>query len=131
MYACDTFDELTLTHTSAPSCSNTQITQRTISTYSNTRIQWDITTLLQTNLQSNNDSISFTLSTSPTASSFVDFYSSENADALRPKLRLVYVENIGGLTPPSQPVLNNPTNGEIIYDTTGDVVASPQNIQLV
>ena len=45
-------------------------------------------------------------------------------------LKLTYIENIGGLTPPSQTTLTTPNNGDILYDTTGDVVAAPQSIQL-
>ena len=43
---------------------------------------------------------------------------------------MTYIENIGGLTPPSQPTLVTPSNGDILYDTTGDVATAPQNIQL-
>ncbi len=130
VYSCDQFSESTISFANAPSCSTTEITKTTISSYTGTRAQWDITNLLQTNFQTNNDTISFTLSAQSGVTNFVDFYSSENVDSLRPVLRLTYIENIGGLTPPSQTVLSSPSNGEIIYDTSSEVIASPQSVQL-
>ena len=40
------------------------------------------------------------------------------------------MKNIGGLTPPSQTMLGSPANGEVIYDTSSDIVQSPQNVRL-
>ena len=93
-------------------------------------MQWDITNLLQYNFNTGNDTISFVLSPQTGVTHFVDVHSSDGQNSLRPTLKLTYIENIGGLTPPSQPVLVTPNDGEILYDTTGDVATAPQNIQL-
>ena len=130
VYACDQFDELSITFVNSPSCSSTEITMTTISSYSGSSVQWDITTLLQNNFATGNNTVSFTLAPEATSTTYVDLYSFENDDLLSPKLILTYIENIGGLTPPSQTTLISPSNGEIIYDTTNVIVSSPQDIQL-
>ena len=130
VFACDEFIEDTLTYVNTPSCSGIEITKTTISSYSGSTLQWDITTLLQTNFATNNESISFTLIPQTGSNSFVDFYSSDNIAPLRPVLSITYLENIGGLTPPSQPVLNSPLNGDILYDTSSTIVSSPSTVQL-
>ena len=130
VFACDTFDEALITFANSPACSNSEITRATISSFSGSTIQWDITDLLQTNFYTNNDSISFTLAPAAGVTNSVDFYSSESGIFDRPVLRLTYIENIGGLTPPSQTVLSSPANGEVIYDTSSEIVQSPQSVQL-
>ena len=129
VFACDQFDESLLGQVT-PVCSGTELTKTTISTSNSGTVQWDITSLLQYNFNTGNDTISFVLSPQSGVTNFVDFYSSESQNSLRPKLKLTYIENIGGLTPPSQPSLVTPSNGDILYDTTGDVATAPQNIQL-
>ena len=129
VFACDQFDESILGQVT-PVCSGTELTKTTISTSNSGTVQWDITSLLQYNFNTGNDTISFVLSPQSGVTNFVDFYSSESQNSLRPKLKLTYIENIGGLTPPSQPTLVTPSNGDILYDTTGDVATAPQNIQL-
>ena len=124
VYACDQFDELSITFVNSPSCSSTEITMTTISSYSGSSVQWDITTLLQNNFATGNNTVSFTLAPEATSTTYVDLYSFENDDLLSPKLILTYIENIGGLTPPSQTTLISPSNGEIIYDTTNVIVSS-------
>ena len=106
------------------------MTKTTISSSNTGTLQWDITNLLQYNFNTANDSISFVLSPQTGVTSFFDVYSSESPSAVRPMLKLTYIENIGGLTPPSQTTLTTPNNGDILYDTTGDVAAAPQSIQL-
>ena len=129
VYACDQFDEMSLSQVT-PSCSTTELTKTTISSSNTGTLQWDITNLLQYNFNTANDSISFVLSPQTGVTSFFDVYSSESPNAVRPMLKLTYIENIGGLTPPSQTTLTTPNNGDILYDTTGDVAAAPQSIQL-
>ena len=123
VFACDQFDEALITFANSPACSNSEITRATISSFSGSTIQWDITDLLQTNFYTNNDSISFTLAPVAGVTNSVDFYSSESGISERPVLRLTYIENIGGLTPPSQTVLSSPANGEVIYDTSSETVS--------
>ena len=130
VFACDQFVEASVTYTNAPTCSNTEVTKTTISSNSGTDVEWDITSLLQTNFFTNNDSVTFTLVPEIGVTNNIEFYSSENIDNLKPNLKIIYIENIGGLTPPSQPVLSNPSNGEILYDTSDIIISSPQSVQL-
>ena len=87
VFACDTFDEALITFANSPACSNSEITRATISSFSGSTIQWDITDLLQTNFYTNNDSISFTLAPAAGVTNSVDFYSSESGIFDRPVLR--------------------------------------------
>ena len=121
---------MTISHANSPTCSSDEITKTTISSNTANSVQWDITSLLQENFLTNNHSISFTLATSNSVTNYVQFYSSENLASLKPKLSLTYIENIGGLTPPSQVTLVSPSNGEIMYDTSGDIVTPLQTVQL-
>ncbi|MEC8249681.1 MAG: DNRLRE domain-containing protein, partial [Candidatus Thermoplasmatota archaeon] len=130
VYACSTFDETAISYANSPTCSSDEITKTTISSNTANSVQWDITSLLQENFLTNNRSISFTLATSNSVTNYVQFYSSENLASLKPKLSLTYIENIGGLTPPSQVTLVSPSNGEIMYDTSGDIVTPLQTVQL-
>ena len=51
------------------------------------------------------------------------FYSSEYVnETLRPRLVVEYIDNVDGITPPSQPTLTYPSDGEVLYNTSGAVL---------
>ena len=53
---------------------------------SGSSVQWDITTLLQNNFATGNNTVSFTLAPEATSTTYVDLYSFENDDLLSPNL---------------------------------------------
>ncbi|MFL2882145.1 MAG: DNRLRE domain-containing protein, partial [Candidatus Poseidoniaceae archaeon] len=130
VYSCGDFDEYTLTATNTPTCSTVEITRTTISGLSSNLVTWDITGLAQNNLITANQSFTLKLSLVSGFTNSVGFYSSEAQSNSQPTINLTYVDNIGGLTPPSQPNLISPADGDILYNLSSDIVQSPQFVEL-
>ena len=119
-HACSTFNEGFVTSLQSPACSSTEITRSTLPvTPPNGWLEWDITSLAQSNIANGNLSMTIKLSAVGTASSLHSFHSGESSSiALRPVLRVDYVDNIAGVVPPAQPVLISPVDGTVLYNTT-------------
>ena len=130
-HACDTFNENNVTWNSAPSCSVGEITRTTLLVAPETGWQvWDITSLAQSNIANGNNTMSVMLQTVGTPSSGHSFFDNSNNQTLRPKLILGYVDNVDGVIPPAQPVLNYPDDGAILYNTSSWVLESLDKPQL-
>ena len=128
-YACSSFSETLVTSANAPICSNNEITRTTLTSSSSGAVEWDLTALGQANFASNNLSFTVILDAENVSSSY-DFITSEGAATLQPKLVLEYVDNIGGILPPSQPVLSTPVDGSVLYDSSNDIIASQDSVTL-
>ncbi|HII57763.1 MAG TPA: DNRLRE domain-containing protein, partial [Candidatus Poseidoniaceae archaeon] len=116
--SCESTDEYSTNYTNSPNCAGTELTRTTVSSSANPKVQWDVTYLAQQNFLAQNMTFSFKLEPTTVSSTYFEFLSSEN-QIDKPKLILTYVDNIAGLTPPSQPTLISPVDSEILYDTTG------------
>ncbi len=115
-YPCSSFTESTVTWTSAPACSATEITRSTLTlSPPNGWVDFDLTSLAQSNVANGNLSMTVLLDVVGTPSSTMTFHSSEyTTNASRqPQLVLDYVDNVDGIQPPSQPTLTSPTDGEV------------------
>ena len=128
-YACSSFSEQTVTAATAPLCSTTEITRTTITPSNSGAVQWDLTSLGQANFAAGNLTFTIILDAANVSSGY-DFYTSEGPENLQPKLTLDYVDNIGGILPPSQPVLSSPLDGEVLYDTSGETISSVDSVSL-
>ena len=128
-FACSSFSEQTVTAASAPLCSTTEITRTTITPSNSGVVQWDLTSLGQANLASGNLSFTIILDAANVSSGY-DFHTSEGPENLQPKLVLEYVDNVGGIIPPSQPALTSPSDGSVLYDTTGETISSVNSVTL-
>ncbi|RPG73730.1 MAG: hypothetical protein CBE08_005480 [Euryarchaeota archaeon TMED248] len=129
VYACSSFSEQTVTSVTAPLCSTTEITRTTITPSNSGAVQWDLTSLGQLNFATGNLSFSIILDAANVSSGY-DFHTSEGPEYLHPKLVLEYVDNVGGIVPPSQPVLSSPSDGSVLYDTTGETISSVDSVSL-
>ena len=116
--SCESTDEYTTNYTNSPNCTGTELTRTTVSSSANPKVQWDVTYLAQQNFLAQNMTFSFKLESTTVSSTYFEFLSSENQLG-KPKLILTYVDNIAGVTPPSQPTLISPSDSEILYDTSG------------
>ena len=58
-----------------------------------------------------------------------EFHTSESSNN-QPKLLVDYVDNQDGVIPPQQPTLVSPSDGSILYDTTGDTLQIENSISL-
>ena len=125
-HACSTFNEGFVTALQSPTCSTTEITRSTLPvTPPNGWLEWDITSLAQSNIANGNLSMTIKLTAVGTASSLHSFHSGESSSiALRPVLRVDYVDNVAGVVPPSQPVLISPVDGTVLYNTTTTLLES-------
>ncbi len=123
-HACSTFNEGFVTALQSPTCNTTEITRSTLPvTPPNGWLEWDITSLAQSNIANGNLSMTIKLSAVGTASSLHSFHSGESSStALRPVLRVDYVDNIAGVIPPAQPVLISPVDGTVLYNTTSTLL---------
>ena len=122
-HACSSFNENTVTWNNTPSCSTSEITRSTLTlTPSNGWIEWDLTSLAQSNVASGNLTMTVMLQVVGTPYTNHQFYSSDYInESLRPRLVLEYIDNVDGIQPPSQPALTSPTDGKVLYNTS-DVV---------
>ena len=57
------------------------------------------------------------------------FHTSESSNN-QPKLLVDYVDNQDGVIPPQQPTLVSPSDGNILYDATGDTLQIENSISL-
>jgi hypothetical protein len=130
VYECDSFDELSISHAVSPQCSSNEETRTTIFGGTNQNLQWDITSIVQQSFLNNNDTFAFKISADSSTTNFIEVYSSDNNGNTIPSLSITYIENINGYTPPNQPILVSPLDGEILYDTTNALITSPQSVQL-
>jgi len=125
-HACTTFSEGSVTALQSPTCSASEITRSTLPvTPPNGWLEWDITSLAQSNIANGNLSMTIKLSAVGTASSLHTFHSGESSStSLRPVLRVDYVDNVAGVVPPQQPVLLSPADGTVLYNTTATLLES-------
>jgi hypothetical protein len=125
-HACTTFNEGSVTALQSPTCSASEITRSTLPvTPPNGWLEWDITSLAQSNIANGNLSMTIKLSAVGTASSLHTFHSGESSStSLRPVLRVDYVDNVAGVVPPQQPVLLSPADGTVLYNTTATLLES-------
>ena len=125
-HACSTFTESSVTALQPPSCSATEITRSTLSvTPPSGWLEWDITSLAQSNIANGNQTMTIQLKAVGSGSSLHTFASGEYAtESLRPTLRIDYVDNVAGVVPPAQPVLLSPLDGAVLYDTTSNLLDS-------
>ncbi len=128
-FACGGFTESSVVWATAPSCSTSEITRSTL-TLTNPFgwMEWDLTSLAQSNIANGNTTMTFMLAMVGSTGSSHSFYSSEYSNpAYRPHLVLDYVDNVNGITPPAQPTLTSPADGEVLYsETNGMLTASTQ-----
>jgi len=122
-HACSNFVESTVNYANSPTCGSSEVTRTTIMPNNNGIVEWDLTALAQLNFANGNHSFSIILD-SISNSAGLEFYSSEGAETVQPKLVLEYVDNVGGISPPSQPVLSNPIDGSVLYDTSSDIIST-------
>ncbi|MEC7180378.1 MAG: DNRLRE domain-containing protein, partial [Candidatus Thermoplasmatota archaeon] len=125
-HACSTFTESGVTALQPPACSATEITRSTLSvTPPSGWLEWDITSLAQSNIANGNLTMILQLKAVGSGSSLHTFASGEYAtESLRPTLRIDYVDNVAGVVPPAQPVLLSPLDGAVLYDTTNNLLDS-------
>jgi len=123
-YACSQFSQSTVTWNNTPSCSTTEITRSTLTLNpSSGWLEWDLTSLAQSNVANNNMTMTVMLEVVGTPYTNHQFYSSEYVnETLRPRLVVEYIDNVDGINPPSQPALTYPTDGEVLYNTSGAVL---------
>ena len=117
-YACSGFTESSVVWATAPACSPTEITRSTL-TLTNPFgwMEWDLTSLAQSNIANGNTTMTFMLAMGGSTGSSHSFYSSEYYDEeYRPHIVLDYVDNVNGIVPPGQPVLTSPADGEVLYE---------------
>ena len=117
-YACSGFTESSVVWATAPACSPTEITRSTL-TLTNPFgwMEWDLTSLAQSNIANGNTTMTFMLAMVGSTGSSHSFYSSEYYDEeYRPHIVLDYVDNVNGIVPPGQPVLTSPADGEVLYE---------------
>ena len=131
VHACDTFTETNITWNNAPSCSASEVTRSTLLVSQNTgEHAWDITSLAQSNIANNNQTMTVMLKAVGTPTSGHSFFDNSANLTLRPKLILDYVDNVDGVIPPAQPVLTYPNDGDILYNTSTWVLESLDKPQL-
>ncbi|MBN29307.1 MAG: hypothetical protein CMB34_01400 [Euryarchaeota archaeon] len=117
-YPCSGFTESSVVWATAPSCSTAEITRSTL-TLTNPFgwMEWDLTSLAQSNIANGNTTMTFKLALVGSTGSSHNFYSSEYSDEeYRPHIVLDYVDNVNGIVPPAQPVLTTPSDGEVLYE---------------
>jgi len=125
-YACSGFTESSVTWNSAPTCSTTEVTRSTLTlTPPNGFVDFDLTSLAQSNIANGNLSMTVRLEVVGTPSSTMTFVGSESTNTQRhPQLHLEYVDNVDGIQPPSQPTLTAPADGSVLYEAGGMLLES-------
>ena len=124
-YPCSGFSESTVVWTSAPACSSTEITRSTLTLSTPIGwMDWDLTSLAQDNIANGNTTMTIMIQQIGTTGSSHSFFSSENGNSnFDPHLVLDYVDNVNGIVPPSQPALNFPNDGEVLYDESNGILS--------
>jgi len=117
VYPCSSFNENSVVWVNAPTCSTSEITRSTLTLQSPVGwMEWDLTSLAQSNLANGNTTMTFMLQRIGTAGSSHTFYSSDFSNStFHPHIVFEYVDNVNGIVPPSQPVLNSPNDGQVLY----------------
>ena len=130
-YPCSGFTESSVVWATAPTCATTEITRSTL-TVNNPFgwMEWDLSSLAQTNIANGNTTMTFMLAMVGTSGSSHNFYSSEFSDpSYHPHLVLDYVDNVNGIVPPPQPTLTSPADGQVLYaENNGLLTASTQPV---
>ena len=131
-HACDSFSENSVTWNNSPSCLTSEITRSTLLVSPpNTWVEWDITSLAQSNVANGNNTLTVLLQSTGTPGSRHAFHSGEYWNkTYRPRLVLDYVDNVNGILPPAQPSLNYPSDGAVLYNTSSWVLSSEDQPQL-
>ena len=124
VYPCSSFSESNVVWANAPVCSNTEITRSTLTLSSPVGwMEWDLTSLAQSNLANGNTTMTFMLKQIGTGSSHT-FYSSDFSNSVfHPHIVFDYVDNVNGIVPPGQPVLTSPSDGQVLYDEAGGLLS--------
>lgn len=131
VYPCASYSETGATWNNAPTCSTTEITRSTIGVVPATGwLQWDITSLAQSNIANGNYTLTVMLAVVGTPGSTHSFYSSDSTSTSnRPQLNFDYVDNSNGTQPPAQPTLVYPSDGDVLYDNSNWTLApSPRPV---
>ena len=126
-YACGGFTESTVTWNNAPTCSTTEATRSTLTlTPPDGFVDFDLTSLAQSNIANGNLSMTVRLEVVGTPSSTMTFVGSESTTntSRHPQIHLEYVDNVDGIQPPSQPTLSAPSDGTVIYEVGGMMLES-------
>ena len=79
-------------------------------------VDFDLTSLAQSNIANGNLSMTVRLDVVGTPSSTMTFVSSESTSntSRHPQIHLEYVDNVDGILPPSQPTLSAPADGAAV-----------------
>ena len=94
-------------------------------------IEWDLTSLAQSNIANGNTTMTVMLKRVGTSSSTLVFDSSEaSTQSQRPSLILEYIDNVNGVVPPAQPTLLAPADGSVLYSESGGLLSPLQNPSL-
>ena len=128
-HACNQFGESSTIWVNAPSCSSSEITRTTIPALSPIGwVEWDLTSLAQSNIANGNTTMTVMLKRVGTSSSTLIFDSSEaTTQSQRPSLVLEYIDNVNGILPPAQPVQLTPADGSVLYSESGGLLSPLQN----
>jgi hypothetical protein len=124
VYPCSSFSESTVVWANAPTCSTTEITRSTLTLSSPVGwMEWDITSLAQSNLANGNTTMTFMLQRIGTTGSSHTFYTSDFVNSIfHPHIVFDYVDNVNGIVPPAQPMLITPGDGQVLYDEDGGLL---------
>ena len=117
-HACSTFSESSVTWNTNVPCMTSEITRSTLTlTPASGWVEWDLTSLAQSNVANGNLTMTILLKSVGTPSTSHAFYSSEGSNEdYRPRLVVQYVDNVNGIQPPAQPVLTSPQDGQVLYN---------------
>ena len=130
VYACDSFDETTISSVNLPTCSTNEATRTTITGGTGSVATWDLTSLGQNNFFTQNRTISFKLQIVSGLNNYIQFHSSETTSGIKPIINLTFIENLDGYLPPGQVNLVAPADGEILYDVNGGLVTYVSSVDL-
>ena len=119
-HACSSFTESSVTWNTNVPCMSSEITRSTLTlTPASGWVEWDLTSLAQSNVANGNLTMTILLKSVGTPSTNHAFYSSEGInETYRPRLVVQYVDNVNGIQPPAQPVLTSPQDGQVLYNIT-------------
>tara|TARA_B110000467_G_scaffold7684_1_gene6746 strand:- start:4829 stop:13990 length:9162 start_codon:yes stop_codon:yes gene_type:complete len=129
-HACSSFVESSVTWNNTATCTTSEITRSTLTLNpSSGWIEWDLTSLAQSNVVNGNMTMTVMLEVVGTPYTNHQFYSSDYInESFRPRIVLEYIDNVDGIQPPTQPSLTYPTDGKVLYNTSGSLLtpdASP------
>ena len=130
-HACGSFSQGSLSYNNAPTCNSTEITRSTLGILPpDGWMEWDITSLAQSNVAMGNRTLTVMLSPVGTPATTMVFHSSEYYNlSLRPQLILDYVDNSAGIIPPAQPTLVSPDDGLVLYQEDNWMLSADRSPQ--